>query len=103
KLAHMILNVLLIFGTALMIWRGMVAVSGSESPIVVVLRSAVACSPENACLELFTWFWQSPLRPLYATPPFPLRVQSGSMETAFYRGDILFISRGRQPLQVGDI
>lgn len=48
-----------------MSWKALILVTGSESPIVVVL--------------------------------------SGSMEPAFYRGDILFLSMGRAPLRTGEI
>lgn len=49
-----------------MIWKGLMVVTGSESPIVVVL--------------------------------------SGSMEPAFHRGDLLFLTNFREePVRVGDI
>jgi signal peptidase len=35
---HQILNMLLVVTSALMIWKGLMVVTGSESPIVVVLR-----------------------------------------------------------------
>ncbi|UYV66355.1 SEC11A [Cordylochernes scorpioides] len=51
---------------ALMIWKGLMVVTGSESPIVVVL--------------------------------------SGSMEPAFHRGDLLFLTNHKaDPIRVGDI
>lgn len=59
------LSLSLIVCSAVMIWKGLVVVSGSESPVVVVL--------------------------------------SGSMEPAFYRGDILFLWMGTRALQVGEI
>jgi len=55
----------LIVCSAIMIWKGLVVCSGSESPVVVVL--------------------------------------SGSMEPAFYRGDILFLWMGSRQLEVGEI
>jgi len=48
-----------------MIWKGLVVMSGSESPVVVVL--------------------------------------SGSMETAFFKGDILFLWLGDEPFKIGEI
>lgn len=52
--------------SALMIWKGLIVVTGSESPIVVVL--------------------------------------SGSMEPAFHRGDLLFLTNYRdEPVRVGEI
>eukprot|EP01083_Nonionella_stella_P022250 61554_1 len=66
---NQMMNLALIVLSALMIWKGLMVVTGSESPIVVVL--------------------------------------SGSMEPAFYRGDILFLGQGTPskwfPLVVGDV
>ncbi|XP_008933590.1 PREDICTED: signal peptidase complex catalytic subunit SEC11A isoform X2 [Merops nubicus] len=56
----------MIVSSALMIWKGLMVVTGSESPIVVVL--------------------------------------SGSMEPAFHRGDLLFLTnRIEDPIRVGEI
>jgi len=55
----------LIVSSALMIWKSLMIVTGSESPIVVVL--------------------------------------SGSMEPAFYRGDLLFLYMPDSPIRVGEI
>jgi Peptidase S24-like len=55
----------LIVSSALMSWKTLILLTGSESPIVVVL--------------------------------------SGSMEPAFYRGDILFLNMGSAPLRTGEI
>ncbi|CAH0777537.1 unnamed protein product [Bemisia tabaci] len=56
----------MIVSSALMIWKGLMVVTGSESPIVVVL--------------------------------------SGSMEPAFHRGDLLFLTNYQQePVRVGEI
>ena len=61
-----ILNFCLIVSSALMIWKSLMLVTGSESPIVVVL--------------------------------------SGSMEPAFFRGDLLILTdKQHEPIQVGDI
>uniref|UniRef100_A0A914W1I7 Signal peptidase complex catalytic subunit SEC11 n=1 Tax=Plectus sambesii TaxID=2011161 RepID=A0A914W1I7_9BILA len=54
QLIYQALNFAMIVSSALMIWKGLMVVTGSESPIVVVL--------------------------------------SGSMEPAFYRGDLLFLT-----------
>lgn len=51
--------------SALMSWKTLVLLSGSESPVVVVL--------------------------------------SGSMEPAFYRGDILFLKMGAAPFRTGEV
>uniref|UniRef100_A0A915Q638 Signal peptidase complex catalytic subunit SEC11 n=2 Tax=Bilateria TaxID=33213 RepID=A0A915Q638_9BILA len=60
------LNFAMIVSSALMIWKGLMVVTGSESPIVVVL--------------------------------------SGSMEPAFYRGDLLLLTNDdSDPIRAGDI
>jgi sulfite exporter TauE/SafE len=38
QVAYQVLNFLMIIFSALMIWKGLMVVTGSESPIVVVLR-----------------------------------------------------------------
>ncbi|KAF7987708.1 hypothetical protein HCN44_003571 [Aphidius gifuensis] len=56
----------MIVSSALMIWKGLMVATGSESPIVVVL--------------------------------------SGSMEPAFHRGDLLFLTNYQdEPIRVGEI
>lgn len=56
----------MIVSSALMIWKGLMVVTGSESPIVVVL--------------------------------------SGSMEPAFHRGDLLFLTNLQsEPVTTGEI
>ena len=59
------LNLAMIVFSALMIWKGLMFVTKSESPVVVVL--------------------------------------SGSMEPAFQRGDILFLTNQDDPIRVGEI
>lgn len=66
QLFYQLLNFGMIVSSALMIWKGLMVVTGSESPIVVVL--------------------------------------SGSMEPAFYRGDLLFLTNYQdEPIQAGEI
>merc|ERR1712002_14053 len=66
QLFYQVLNFGMIVSSALMIWKGLMVVTGSESPIVVVL--------------------------------------SGSMEPAFYRGDLLFLTDDKsQPIRAGEI
>lgn len=66
QLYYQVLNFGMIVSSALMIWKGLMVVTGSESPIVVVL--------------------------------------SGSMEPAFHRGDLLFLTNYREePIRVGEI
>ncbi|TRO73527.1 signal peptidase I, partial [Glycocaulis profundi] len=56
----------MVLSSALMIWKSLIVITNSPSPIVVVL--------------------------------------SGSMEPAFYRGDLLFLTNFKsEPLNVGDI
>ncbi|XP_065887576.1 signal peptidase complex catalytic subunit SEC11A-like [Dysidea avara] len=66
QLYYQLLNFGMIVSSALMIWKGLMVVTGSESPIVVVL--------------------------------------SGSMEPAFHRGDLLFLTNLQDdPIRVGEI
>lgn len=66
QLYFQVLNFGMIVSSALMIWKGMMVVTGSESPIVVVL--------------------------------------SGSMEPAFFRGDLLFLTNYQEdPIRAGEI
>lgn len=63
---YQVLSFGMIVSSALMIWKGLMVVTGSESPIVVVL--------------------------------------SGSMEPAFHRGDLLFLTNyPDEPVRVGEI
>ncbi|XP_068025461.1 signal peptidase complex catalytic subunit SEC11C [Melanerpes formicivorus] len=66
QLYYQVLNFAMIVSSALMIWKGLIVVTGSESPIVVVL--------------------------------------SGSMEPAFHRGDLLFLTNFHDdPIRAGEI
>lgn len=66
QLYFQVLNFGMIVSSALMIWKGMMVVTSSESPIVVVL--------------------------------------SGSMEPAFYRGDLLLLTNyENEPIRAGEI
>ncbi len=60
-----VLNLAMVIVSALMLWKGLVAWTYSESPVVVVL--------------------------------------SGSMEPAFQRGDILFLTNFSDPISVGEV
>jgi signal peptidase I len=70
--------------SALMIWKSLMFITYSESPVVVVLRSP-------SLLHL------APLTSLY------FRLSSGSMMPAFQRGDILFLTNYNDPIRVGEI
>lgn len=77
------LNFLNVVASGLMMWKALCLVTNSESPIVVVLSFVAPHSQLAASLEL--------------TP-------SGSMEPAFYRGDILFLTNpANTPYEIGDI
>ncbi|KAH7640807.1 signal peptidase complex catalytic subunit SEC11 homolog C twr [Dermatophagoides farinae] len=66
QVLYQFLNFGMIISSAMMIWKGLMVATGSESPIVVVL--------------------------------------SGSMEPAFHRGDLLFLTNYKEdPIRVGDI
>lgn len=83
------LNLAMIVFSALMIWKGLMVVTKSESPVVVVLRCERAASAR-------AWCTTCPNKP-------PLRRPSGSMEPAFQRGDILFLNNQDTPIDVGEI
>lgn len=65
QLLFQALNLAMIVFSALMIWKGLMVLTKSESPVVVVL--------------------------------------SGSMEPAFQRGDILFLTNKDDPIRAGEI
>ncbi len=66
----------MVLTSALMIWKSLIVLTCSVSPVVVVLR--------------------------YSNSSF--NVHSGSMEPAFYRGDLLFLTNYEsEPINVGDI
>lgn len=67
-----------------MIWKGLGLITNSESPIVVVLRLTLRSYSRN-CSRSFLLF-------------------SGSMEPAFYRGDLLFLTNpASERYHTGDI
>ncbi|KRY92198.1 Signal peptidase complex catalytic subunit SEC11C [Trichinella pseudospiralis] len=65
QLLYQVLNCMMIVCSALMTWKSLIVLTGSESPVVVVL--------------------------------------SGSMEPAFYRGDLLFLTNTDDPIHAGDV
>ncbi len=88
-MAFQTLNLAMIVFSALMMWKGLMVVTQSDSPVVVVLRCASESAP----------------RPPMAPPltPAPAPRFSGSMEPAFQRGDILFLTNYEDPISVGEI
>jgi signal peptidase I len=85
-----VLNFVSVLASGLMIWKGLGLLTNTESPIVVVLRYVSSCA---LCL-------------IYARvtkTTFVAKI-SGSMEPAFYRGDLLFLTNPpSQRYNVGDI
>jgi signal peptidase I len=76
------LNFASVMASGLMMWKGLGLITNTESPIVVVLRYAVA-----SCVLTFR--------------PNP---NSGSMEPAFYRGDLLLlVNPANTRYETGDI
>lgn len=67
-----------------MLWKGLGLLTNSESPIVVVLRYVLLSLLGGGSLSL--------------------DFRSGSMEPAFYRGDLLFLTNPlKERYQTGDI
>lgn len=93
QLAFQILNLAMIVFSALMIWKGLMVITKSESPVVVVLRCARARARAA----------RARARAQPADPPHPTSTRSGSMEPAFQRGDILFLSNRAHRVDAGDI
>jgi signal peptidase len=70
-----------------MIWKSLILVTGSESPVSIVHAHAVVQphivqAVETLCQQVVV-------------------VLSGSMEPGFYRGDILFLHLGKRPIRTG--
>lgn len=79
----------MIVSSALMLWKGLMVLTGSESPIVVVLRWVAVCCEDLSYREIGYLF---------------LSFHSGSMEPAFHRGDLLFLTNNKEePIRAGEI
>ena len=84
KVLLQILNFASVLASGLMIWKGLGLITNTESPIVVVLRHASF--------------------PLVSLANNSILVLSGSMEPAFYRGDLLFLTNpANEQYRTGDI
>ena len=92
QLTFQALNLAMIVFSALMIWKGLMFATKSESPVVVVLRWDNIHSDEGNSLRSFE-----------LKNPTKLTLWSGSMEPAFQRGDILFLNNQDSPIRVGEI
>ena len=79
----------LIVTSALMIWKSLMLITGSESPVRV---QALPPPPVGAL------FHSCELMVLQVVV-----VLSGSMEPGFYRGDILFLKMGKARIRTGEI
>ena len=82
----------LIITSALIIWKSLILWTGSESPV------------RSPCLFCFLACRHAATRATEARAPMQVVVVlSGSMEPAYYRGDILFLHMGRRPVRVGEV
>ena len=85
-----VLNFVSVLASGLMIWKGLGLITNTESPIVVVLRYVLLCGEYMRASKI-------PDRQLCG-------LSSGSMEPAFYRGDLLFLTNPpNQRYETGDI
>ena len=96
--------------SALIIWKSLMVVTSSESPVVVVLsgRCWKTFAPHRsappsltASLPRLTAIDRPPVILLNRQSSCPSRHRS--MEPAFHRGDILFLHMGFTPFRSGDI
>ena len=82
----------LIITSALIIWKSLILWTGSESPVrhpcslcsLPVRSAATRAAEARGARQVVV-------------------VLSGSMEPAYYRGDILFLHMGRRPVRVGEV
>lgn len=83
KVLLQVLNFASVIASGLMIWKGLGLITNSESPIVVVLRYFIFLDSDSVV---------------------KYRPRSGSMEPAFYRGDLLFLTNpAHERYHTGDI
>ncbi|RUS28114.1 hypothetical protein BC938DRAFT_482297 [Jimgerdemannia flammicorona] len=106
QIANQILNFVMIIASALMIWKALSLATNSESPIVVLLRTRhqndvtlnTARPLDVSKAQILSLFIIPPLTNLQKFN------HSGSMEPAFYRGDLLFLNMPTsESIKVGDI
>ncbi len=116
----------MIIGSALIIWKSLMLVTGSESPVRHrQRRTANDAAASTTTSQAWHRSWTLRTRRLRSTlepwrrcrvrrrtrlrPSAPVaRVQvvvvlSGSMEPGMYRGDILFLNLGKAPIRTGEI
>jgi hypothetical protein len=94
----------LIITSALMMWKTLMLVTRSESPVSHPARPMRAWErpPSPACMHV----QHGTLRPQHMCPCMRVQVVvvlSGSMEPGFQRGDILFLNLGFSPIRTGEI
>ncbi|NWW35598.1 SC11A peptidase, partial [Panurus biarmicus] len=91
QLYYQVLNFGMIVSSALMIWKGLMVVTGSESPIVVVLRSVPGCGGLNfqgcPCVGLSMLVVEQLLTSFYPA-------LSGCLVFTRQNGDIKFLTKG---------
>lgn len=91
------LNLLTVVASGLMMWKGLCLLTNSESPIVVVLSYVSSSLSHFLLRNVFGLITEGKLG-VYC------KSCRGSMEPAFYRGDILFLMNPADvPYEVGDI
>ncbi|VDP16963.1 unnamed protein product [Soboliphyme baturini] len=62
QVIYQVLNCAMIVGSALMIWKGLIAITGSESPVVVVLSGSMEPAFHRGDLLLLTNYESQPIR-----------------------------------------
>lgn len=93
-----ILNFVSVLASGLMIWKGLGLITNTESPIVVVLR----CVSQTYMVRRGKYRRVADV--MSACHLWRGHMYSGSMEPAFYRGDLLFLTNPpNQRYQTGDI
>ena len=104
----------LIVTSALMIWKGLILVTGSESPVGAPGHLALhACNRSQQACAPARQYQPGCRRSLGGAPcatagahqrsPQIVVVLSGSMEPGYWRGDILFLRMGAAPLRAGEV
>lgn len=109
-----------------MIWKTLILLTGSESPVRLLIDFAAfldcftvvlgTCSSANPCcnahatcckedvhLDITTFCIRSSCDSIQGQIMQVVVVLSGSMEPGFYRGDILFLNMGHRPIRVGEV
>ncbi len=89
-----------------MIWKFLILWTGSESPVRERERARKGEGTAETRRRAPHSFFRPPLASPRSLPPSLSQVVvvlSGSMEPAFYRGDILFLNNGPAPIAAGEV